>query len=260
MRGPVGRYAWSAPLLAWACTPRLVGLAHIGAIDQAHLPLLEMAAALPFHPDLRPPYTAIIDSSRLTYIAPGLFPFLVQHLLALRERGGTLLARVAMIRPPGLNGAAAFGLASEHMGAVVPVGFVDTLAEAVDYAGITTDRDLVLGELEEAYALPTLIGRVRSELRSNPVLSMVALTQCLGISTRTLQRSLASADTSFRLEAAKARLEFAVGLIRSTDEKLETVAARCGFSSPASLARSIREGFGKTPSELRREAQGRCRN
>src|SRR5688500_14602859 len=100
---PVGRFHWSLPLVLWAWSPSLVGIAHIGAITSADLPLLRRGAELPFHRALARPYRAIIDASRLTHLDPDVFAFLVEHLQAVRAEGSALIRTLCIVRPPGLH-------------------------------------------------------------------------------------------------------------------------------------------------------------
>lgn len=75
--------------------------------------------------------------------------------------------------------------------------------------------------------------------------------ETLGVSTRTLQRVLAGAGTSYRelcLEAKRSRLADAV---LGSNDKLDAVAASLGFTSGSSMSTTFKRMFGESPSEFR---------
>ena len=75
----------------------------------------------------------------------------------------------------------------------------------------------------------------------------------LGIAPRSLQRHLAQHETGFRALLDEVFLERAQQLLLETDLKVETIAARAGFSSMGTFIKSFRRYTGSTPGEWRRE-------
>jgi AraC-like DNA-binding protein len=80
---------------------------------------------------------------------------------------------------------------------------------------------------------------------------VAAAARALGRSTRSLQRELRAAGTSFRAELARARADVAAELLADSELKLETVAARAGFTSPSHFSRFFRRRTGRPPSRSR---------
>ena len=74
----------------------------------------------------------------------------------------------------------------------------------------------------------------------------------LGISTRTIVRSLARQNTSYHKLVEAERKSRALALIADTSLSLAEVAEALGFSDMSSFGRSFRLWFGDTPGNLRR--------
>ncbi|MBA4043014.1 MAG: hypothetical protein C0471_01115 [Erythrobacter sp.] len=77
----------------------------------------------------------------------------------------------------------------------------------------------------------------------------------LGISTRTIVRSLARHDTSFHKLVEEERKARALALIADTSLSLADVAAALGFNDMSSFGRSFRNWFGDTPGNFRNMAR-----
>lgn len=248
---PIGSYHCSLPLAIWAWSPSLIGIAHVGAITKGDLPLLHRGASLPFHPALKRPYRAVVDASRLTHLDPDAFAFLVEHIQSIREHGSELVSKVAVVKPPGLHGAAAIGLAHEYFRGVIDIQFVDTLDQALAEVAEPTELGALSAELEAVFGAQTLVDRVRQELDESPNLAIATMAARLGTSVRTLQRALAMGGTSYRIEAARSRLHQARHLLATSDEPLAAIAQRSGYGSASTLARRIRASYGTRPRALR---------
>ncbi|MET0197707.1 MAG: helix-turn-helix transcriptional regulator, partial [Rhodococcus fascians] len=74
---------------------------------------------------------------------------------------------------------------------------------------------------------------------------------------RTLQRRLASEDTTFDALADDSRRELALSLLANTDVPLSAVSRQLGYSEPSTLTRSAKRWFGMTPLAKRRELTSR---
>jgi len=75
----------------------------------------------------------------------------------------------------------------------------------------------------------------------------------LGISTRTLQRRLATAGTSFSELVAEVRLDTACHLLTQSDLSLATIARRLGYRGPSSFSRSFMRLMKIQPAAYRRQ-------
>ena len=81
--------------------------------------------------------------------------------------------------------------------------------------------------------------------------SLAHAARALAMSTRSLQRQLAAAGTSLRLELERARFERARAQLVASDVKLEALALELGFASPSHFASRFRRAVGETPSQYR---------
>jgi AraC-like DNA-binding protein len=96
-------------------------------------------------------------------------------------------------------------------------------------------------------ALRTLL---RDQLDRLPELPEVAA--ALGLSTRSLQRRLGAAGTTFERELGQVRRDVAEALLVQPHVSLGEVAARVGFAEQASFTRAFQRWTGSTPSRARR--------
>ena len=107
-------------------------------------------------------------------------------------------------------------------------------------------------------ALQPLAARVEDcigQRCSEPDLTAEAAARSLGVSVRTLHRSLASRQTSFGRVLVAARSEAAIRMLSSPMFRRLTIAEvahRAGFVHASHLSRTVRARTGRTPSEWRR--------
>ena len=103
---------------------------------------------------------------------------------------------------------------------------------------------------------PGVVEALRQELRGGLRLSDESLREAsarLGLSSRTLQRRLERASTSFSEELTRARRERAFQLVTSTRRPLSEIAAELGFADASVFSRAFRRWFAEQPSVLRRQ-------
>lgn len=81
------------------------------------------------------------------------------------------------------------------------------------------------------------------------------LARASGHSRRTLQRMLASEDTSFSKLLDMVRNLRALSQLNSLDASVSAVARQIGYGSPSSLTRAVRRWTGDTPRSVRQKAQ-----
>jgi AraC-like DNA-binding protein len=169
------------------------------------------------------------------------------------------IRRQAIVRPAGLLGAAAEGFAN-LLGPAHEWRVFETLVEALAWSGVSDAGD-------EARALDALVdvatcgspvvARIRSWAAAHGGRVTVAeAAQALGMSVRSLQRSLGDAGTSFRDEVNAVLIERAKALLLEGDTKLEVIAIKLGCSSLTTFSAFFRRMTGESPSEFR-AARGR---
>jgi AraC-like DNA-binding protein len=92
---------------------------------------------------------------------------------------------------------------------------------------------------------------------SDPSLSATTIAAAVGISTRHLSRTFASAGTTVPQYVLERRLAAARALLQRQDAaamSIGEVARRCGFTSVSHFSRSFAEQFGQRASDVRRHA------
>jgi len=80
----------------------------------------------------------------------------------------------------------------------------------------------------------------------------------LGISLRSLYRSLSAAGCSYRGLLDEARCERACRLLRETDASVEGIAERLGYADASNFSRCFRRWCGQTPSTYRNARQSQA--
>lgn len=113
-------------------------------------------------------------------------------------------------------------------------------------ARVRSDHDV----LARARALlPSLIG--------DPALTSAALAARLGVSVRSLQRSLAERGTTYKELVDGAREELSVRSLEAGTSSVQEIALSVGFESQAAFTRAFRRWRGQSPTEYQRAARAR---
>lgn len=249
LAAPIGRWTHAPPMTAWIATPTLCGIRYSGFISSSDVPRLRELGGLPFHPALSRPYRAILDCGAVTGVDATAFAFLIEHSREM-STAESLFDRVAFVRPTGMAAAIAVGVFHDHLASRVPIRFVDTLQEAIEHVGAEEYRgeiEALVRETEDS----TLIIALRRLLLDEPRRTLDEAARSLGVSTRTLQRACLASETTFRDEVATARFAFSEALLRATDDKIDAIARRAGYSSAAAFARRFQQVHGMTPTQFR---------
>lgn len=256
VRSPVGRWFATRTMIAWVTTPSLGGFATWGrsAVEDvtANVHLFEGLFALPAPVDLLMDGRSIegIDFDALG----ALLDWVRTHLPRIRPR---IRRRVGVISA----GAAGMVLAgiSPVLGWTADVSMAPDVASGLRELGAATPEALA-AEVDALVAglrdTPALLVDLRVLLRARRGnLSLAEAARELGVSTRSLQRAVAQAGSSYRTEEFDARLDAALELLRS-DAKIASIASRLGVTEGA-LARLVRQRTGMTPAEYRAAQRAR---
>lgn len=127
-------------------------------------------------------------------------------------------------------------------------------ARLLDYLDVLADRDL--GNLPP---VKDIVARVAVELRrglvggSVPTVKIVA--QALGVSSRTLQRRIAEAGSTFERVLDDVRKAQANELIMEGGRALSEIAYMLGYSEQAAFSRASQRWFAAAPSRMSHPAQ-----
>ena len=128
-------------------------------------------------------------------------------------------------------------------------GAFQTLHEQAEY--------LVEQRLQRLPRRTGLVAAVEELLENEPKFMCYGIEKVsdqLGIGHRTLQRRIRAAGESYADVLARVRYRMAMQALRETDDDLETISERLGFSDRRSFTRAFSRWSGVTPSKVRRGA------
>jgi AraC-like DNA-binding protein len=254
LASPVGRYCLGRRHCVFAYSETLLGFACWGRPDTEDVSELLSDCRVGLEPG-RTPYRWLVDLRGLELIVPATFKLFLDYTGDNRERLGQNIVRQAQLRPDGLVGAILSGF-SQLASLAYPDRVFGDVEEALAWLEIEHQEGVeVIAELEairsgscESYAV---VGRLREELDSAGVLAIDRAARRLGLSTRSLQRALRLAGTTYRLELKSFRIRRAQELLRRGEQNLTWIAGEVGFSSAQHFATAYRRAIGVTPSAWR---------
>jgi AraC-like DNA-binding protein len=252
----VRHYAPADNVLVWRTRPDLCGLVLWGRPTLAELGRLLAAFDVGARDGAAGPCDLLLDASRLDGLDLDLYEKL-ERLAA--SRAGDIRRRVrrqAVVRSPGLLGAAVSGFCAA-IGLELSCRVFTGLAPALSWLDEPRPEALSArldGLVAEVVSGSPLVDRLRAFLaaRGRPLATIEQASRALGVSTRSLQRHLHELGTSFRRETHRSRLELSKGLLLDGELKIAAVAHRVGFSTEANFIASFRRKMGVPPAEWRR--------
>jgi AraC-like DNA-binding protein len=254
---PVGAHVRGRAFAAWMPTDRLAGASHFGAFEAADLPAMRALFDLVLHPALVVPYDLVHDLGGVDRLDLPAFEFLAAFLAAWMPKLAGGLRRLAVVRPPGLAGAAFTGLFHDF-GAKFDAELFTSRDEALRWLGVDDPVRRELLAVAEAFEhAPPLLRRLRDALAAHADLTLDDAARALGESSRSLQRHLAEERTSFRGELAGARIRVAKRRLVETDDKIEIIARDLGFRSVAAFTTMFGKLAGEPPDAFRKRGRGR---
>ncbi|MBX3229841.1 MAG: helix-turn-helix transcriptional regulator [Labilithrix sp.] len=246
---PEGGYLAGDTWLYFCARPDLYGFALWGSPEPDDMAALVRLLEVELD---RAPHAALVDVKDLTAALPASFDELARYFFA---HAGTLADRVtrsAIVKGSGMTAAIAAGflesvpptfaasLYADVAGALEGLGFDRSFASAIERAK------------EEARAVPGVVRALRAWLDDHLAETTIDdAARALATATRTLQRRLTEASTSFAEEVRLARVRAAKRMLAETDLPITTIAIDVGCSSPQHLSTLFRQYVGDTPSAWR---------
>jgi AraC-like DNA-binding protein len=256
-RNPVGRYVAGRSLLVWCHSPSLRGSVYWGAPDEADVQALVKTLELDRDGAV---FDVVTDGRRLDVVPPSVFAVLEAYIRARMPGYSARFRRHAIVHPPGLVGTAMTGfypmLGRDHpWQPFTDAGAAFAWLERPDAARAHTDVEALVERLR---GVPRVLQALRDFLAAHPRDADIdAAARTLALSSRSLQRRLREADTSFRAELAAARLTVARQLLATSDDKLETIAERLGYASRAHFSTLFQRATRETPGRFRTRLRAR---
>jgi AraC-like DNA-binding protein len=256
---PVGRYVVGRRWCVFARSPAVLGYSCWGRPEVDDLREMLRLCEFALAPELEP-YLWLVDLRSLEVIEPATFALFLEYTARRRGVLGKKILKQAQLRPEGFVGAIVAGFAQVGKLPYPDRVFGDP-AEAIAWLGLEPlDGAAIVGELEairgEARAASGLVARLRRELEGAGPFAIDEAASRLALSTRTLQRALRDAGTTYRAEVEAFRIRRAQELLRCGDRSVGWIAAELGFSSAQHLATAYRRALGESPSAWRARNRG----
>ena len=257
LESPNGAWVAEGCCLAWNRSPALSGSAIWGRPSEADVERFFVLADACYR--AAPGCHVVTDGSRIDSLEATAYSTFVDGVRgrASHFEGGK--RRLVLVRPGGLVGGLVEGfipLAGLRHEWSVFTSAAEAFA-SIDPLGGAAVHEETERLIEEARGLPPELRRLRDYVRTHlhgARLSHAAA--ALGMSERTLHRTLQGAKTCFRDELAAARLDAARRLLAETDLKVEEVARRVGHASHGVLTNLFKRTTGQTPAAYREQARG----
>jgi AraC-like DNA-binding protein len=202
----------------------------------------------------RVPYRWLVDLRELEVIEPSTFAPFLDYTKKNRETLRRNIVRQAQLHGGGFVGAVISGFAR-----VARLPYPDRVfGEVLEaLAWLEVERETGLAVVEELEAIRaesrgnhSVVARLRGELELAGAISIERMARRFGQSTRTLQRALREAGTTYSVELTAFRLRRAEELMKS-DRPLAWIASEVGFSTAQHFATAYKRARGATPTEWR---------
>lgn len=102
---------------------------------------------------------------------------------------------------------------------------------------------------------PSIVDALDTLLKESPRLSLEQAARRLGISSRTLQRVVATTGKTFFERRSEIRADIACHRLMTTRDKIAAIGYDIGFGSPSHFTLWFRQRVGISPSDLRAHAE-----
>lgn len=256
---PIGRYTLGPTYLVWFKTAKLSGMVFWGRPKPEHVESVTRAIDIDVDGG---PRASIVDARRVEYVAPETFDILASYVRSHTEKLRERVSAQALLCPDGLVGAVVAGFYRLHVHLHRVEVFTDPY-DALVWLGATDQLDVISeaerivdGVDEASFTVRAIRDHVRENL-SQPI-SLRRVATSLGLSPRSLQRCLSEANSSYRAELAKARVDVAKRLLREAHYSIKQVALEIGCSSTSALDVLFRKVEGQSPSDWRNRVLSEC--
>jgi AraC-like DNA-binding protein len=251
---PVGTWMVGKNFLVWNHDPGLGGLVVWDRPDAADVEaMLDIFDA--FH-RVCPSFDMVTDLSRIEAVSESAYAATLHGMRTRVASYGGKERRNAIVRADGMVGALVEGFFPLIGARDNWCSFTD-VEQAFNWLGrpdIDRARLQVDQIVDEVRGLSPQLRQLRDFLKLKLAKSRVLArdaAHALGVSERTLHRSLRELGTCFRDELRAVRLQLATYFLAESDLKIETVAHRAGYNSHAYFTSQFRRATGRTPTEFR---------
>ena len=252
MRGYIGGKGW----MLWRENPGLGGLILWGQqSEETAREIIEVCSdGLGSLSTLDPkvPFLALLDLRRAGGIDPSAFTVFHAWLVEVNRTHPDL--RVVLLCDRSPESAALLGLVQLSAPRII-LAVADEIQAILKRAhaprGLLAVLDATIAEL----MAPSIVEQLRAALLSEQgQLTLVSAARVLGMSVRTLQRSLEREGTTFEGLRSQVRRRVYEALVRDSSLKIDAVAATLGFGSVRAFSTAFRRAVGVSPRMFRRRS------
>jgi AraC-like DNA-binding protein len=256
VREPRGRWIDVGTNVTWCASSSLGGATVWGAPDADTTAAILHSFEGLWAQSMAPQVDVVLDAREVERIDADALAVLLAWLARCRERLVSVVRQQIGVVSPGFVGLTLSGVLPV-VGATHPFRVVHDPREAHRLLGgegaLGDEIDALVGAVR---GVSSDVRRLRALFDTHPLsLTIADAARALGLSSRTLQRTLSDAGTSFQRELRDARFRAACDRLSNGDDKIAVVARAVGLSEGA-LTSLFRERIGRTPTEFRRDARG----
>jgi AraC-like DNA-binding protein len=249
---PIGGYVQGKSFLLWVQSPTRFGVTHQSPLEHSDAATATSLIGILTHPRLIGPFELLHDFTDVNDVDMTAFMFAEMFIRHFADALAARTRRLAVVRPSGLAGAALGGIFHDSVESRFDAKLCVDRREAYTWLGIDGNDRCELEALQESFAQPELLRRLREALAADLRHATVERTaRLLSVSIRSLQRQLAECGTSFSEELARARVRAAEALLIHGSAKIEVIARDIGFRSPAAFTSMFARIRGESPSSFR---------
>lgn len=237
---PNGRYFAGSTFAHFCADDALWGVVLWGRPTSDDMALLVRSLHIELT-DVARPHRSIVDARRLDSVDVSAFAVLDGYVRDHQAELSEKVTELSLLRPAGMAGAVVAGFFE-----VLPKPYPVLLLESAP------EEDLLMAVFSAASGAPPIVMSLRAVIGERLTSITIAdASRALGMSERTLQRRLRSADTSFLDELNAARVRAAQRLLLDSDEPVTTVALEVGCATPQHFSTLFRKLTGESPSQWR---------
>lgn len=257
-RQPAGQYVAGPTWVHAGISEELFVVLLFGSPTQEDVRALVRSLMTELDPAI-PPHRSLVDASRLLRADLGAFGELSAYVRAEQLRLSRSVTRLALVRPDGMQGAVVAGF-YQVLEAPYPVVIVDEVVKGLEQLGIANAGAITAvfdPLIAKVTGTPSVVSLVRAYASGDLAGATVeAAARSLGLATRTLQRHLERAGTTFQEQLLEARLDEAERRMLDSADPLTTIALDSGFATLQHFSSAFRERAGQSPSAWRSARRG----
>ena len=200
-------------------------------------------------------HRTLFDARGLISVSPEPFAHLTEFVTQHRAAIENNVEKVAVLLSSSLGSAISHGVVA-MTGVEFPVEVFEDAAAAFAWLGVDDPKAMAAEHERRIARGRSILPRLRDFLRGSPSASLDEAARALAVSTRQLQRLLKKLEVSYRDERTKIRIEKARALLRTTDLKVEAIAAEVGYAKLQNFVDAFRKITGQTPAAWRSQREG----